>query len=71
MTIKNVTKSVTLDATFTGGRLNPMSNSYALGFHATATIKRSDFQLTNTPWSPFVSDDVNLIIEAMFLQQKG
>ena len=71
LTIKNVTKSVTLDATFTGGRLNPMSDSYALGFHATATIKRSDFQLTSTPWSPFVSDDVNLIIEAMFLQQKG
>lgn len=71
LTIKNITKSVTLDATFTGGRLNPMSDAYALGFHATATVKRSDFQLTNVPWSPFVSDDVNIIIEAMFVQQKG
>lgn len=70
LTIKNVTKPVTLDATFNGGRPNPMNNSYALGFSATATIKRTDFGLTGMVWEPFVSDDVQLTIQAMFQQQK-
>ena len=67
---ENVTKSVTLDATFEGGRQNPMGNSYALGFHGTVTIKRSDFGLTAMSWGPYVGDEVKLTIEAMFLQQK-
>jgi polyisoprenoid-binding protein YceI len=71
LTIKNVTKPVTLDATFEGGRLNAMSDSYALGFHATTTIKRTDFGITGMRWEPFVGDDVTLTIEAMFVQQKG
>jgi polyisoprenoid-binding protein YceI len=71
LTIKNVTKPVTLDATFGGGRQNPMGNSYALGFHGTVTIKRSDFGLTAMSWGPYVGDEVKLTIEAMFLQQKG
>ncbi|HEY0283337.1 MAG TPA: YceI family protein [Rhizomicrobium sp.] len=70
LTIKNVTKPVTLDVVFGGGRQNPMGNSYALGFHATAAIKRSDFGLTSMPWDSFVGDEVKLTIEAMFLHQK-
>jgi len=71
LTIKNVTKSVTLDATFNGGELNPMNGSYGIGLRAAATIRRSDFGLTTMPWSSFVSDDVQLVIEAMFQRQKG
>jgi polyisoprenoid-binding protein YceI len=71
LTIRNVTKPVTLDATFNGGEENPLNNSYALGFRATVTIRRSDFGLTSTPWSSFVSDNVQLIIEAMFQHQKS
>jgi polyisoprenoid-binding protein YceI len=70
LTIKNVTKPVTLDAVFGGGRPNPMGGTYALGFHATTSIKRSDFGLTTMPWNQFVGGDVKLIIEAMFVQQK-
>ena len=70
LTIKNVTKPVTLDAVFGGGRQNPMGSSYALGFHATGTIKRSDFGITGMPWNSMVGDDVKLTIEVMFLQQK-
>ncbi len=69
--IKNVTRPITLDVTFNGGRLDGMSNAYAIGFHATVTIKRSDFHLTDMPWSPYVGDDVKLIIEAPFQLQKG
>jgi polyisoprenoid-binding protein YceI len=70
LTIKNVTRPVTLDVIFSGGELNPLNDSYALGFHATATIKRSEFGLTTASWSSLVSDDVHLVIEAMFQHQK-
>jgi polyisoprenoid-binding protein YceI len=70
LTIKNVTKPVTLDATFTGGRPDTMGGAYAIGFSATATIKRTDFGLTGMVWEPFVGDDVKLIIQALFQQQK-
>ena len=71
LTVRNVTKPVTLDVTFNGGEQNPMGNGYALGFRATATIRRSDFGLNTMGWSMYVSDDVHLIIEAMFDQQKS
>jgi polyisoprenoid-binding protein YceI len=70
LTIKNVTKSVTLDAVFNGGSLNPMSDSYAIGFSATATIRRTDFGLTGMRWEPLVGDEVKLIVEVMFQQSK-
>lgn len=70
LTIRNVTKPVTLDVVFHGGAPNPMSNAYAVGFSASATIKRTDFGITGMRWEPFVGDDVKLIIEALFQQQK-
>ncbi len=71
LTIRDVTKPVTLDATFNGGESSLLTGGYALGFRATGTIKRSDFGLTSMIWSSFVSDDVHLVIEAMFDQQKS
>lgn len=71
LTIGNVTKPVTLDVTFNGGEQNPLGNGYALGFRASATIRRSDFGLNTMSWSMYVGDDVHLIIEAMFDQQKS
>jgi polyisoprenoid-binding protein YceI len=70
LTIRNVTRPVILDATFNGGEQSPLSG-YSLGFRATGTIRRSDFGLNHTIWSSFVSDDVHLIIAAMFDRQKG
>ncbi len=70
LTIKNITKPVTLDVTFNGGRPDPMSGSYVIGLSATASIKRTDFGITGMAWEPFVGNDVKLIIEAMFQQQK-
>jgi polyisoprenoid-binding protein YceI len=65
LSLAGVTKPVTLEVTFNGGRgsggpLQP----YRIGFDAKATLKRSDFGLTNMIWSGFVSDDVQLLIEA-------
>jgi polyisoprenoid-binding protein YceI len=71
LTIRDVTKPVILDATFNGGGTPPLSSSYSLGFHAVGTIRRSDFGLDHMIWSHFVSDEVNLTIEAEFDQQKS
>jgi polyisoprenoid-binding protein YceI len=37
---------------------------YRIGFDATATLRRSDFGLTQMIWSGFVSDDVQLVFKA-------
>lgn len=70
LTIKGVTKPVVLDATFGGGGPDSLNGNYALGFHATTTIKRSDFGLTGMVWAAYVGNDVNLVIEALFEQEK-
>ena len=71
LTIHGVTKPVTFDITFNGGLSAPIGNAYDIGFHATATIKRSDFGLDKMMWKSFVGDDVKLIIEALFEQPKA
>ena len=65
LTIAGVTKPVTLNVTFNGGRGTgqPMQ-PYRIGFDATATLKRSDFGLTHVIWTGFVADEVTLMIEA-------
>ena len=68
LTIKDVTKPVTLDVMFNGSEKSPLGGGIALGFRATTVIKRSDFGLNTMIWSHFVGDDVRLIIEAMFDQ---
>jgi polyisoprenoid-binding protein YceI len=72
LTIHGVTRPVTFDVTFNGGASSPMGGaSYALGFHATAVVKRSDYGLDKMMWTSFVGDEVRLTIEAMFQQQKA
>ncbi|MGD0143138.1 MAG: YceI family protein [Rhizomicrobium sp.] len=65
LTIAGVTKPVTLTVTFNGGHgTGEPLQPYRIGFDATATIKRSDFGLTHVIWDGFVSDEVQLLIEA-------
>ena len=64
LTIKGVTKEVTLDADFTGAGANPMSKKETVGFSAQAIIKRSDFGLGYAV--PVVGDTVELKITAAF-----
>jgi polyisoprenoid-binding protein YceI len=70
MTIKGITKQVTLNVTFNGGRSSPIKFApYRLGFYATGTIHRADFGLTGYIWGGFVGDDVTIAIEAEFEKQ--
>jgi len=60
LTLKGITKPVTLHATLTKQGEHPMVKKQAIGFDATADIKRSDFKLDK--YVPAVGDDVTLTI---------
>ena len=67
LTLKGVTKPVTLQATFVGAGTNPMNKKANFGFRATGSIKRSEFGLGTAV--PVVSDRVDLTINAAFAAQ--
>lgn len=62
LTLKGVTKPVTLDVVFRKGATH--RGRYVLGFDATGKIKRSDFGVSGS--LPGVSDEVDLAIGAQF-----
>ncbi len=71
LTLRGVTKPVTLDATFNGGYAgHPMDPHARIGFSAHGTLHRSDFGMSYgipEPGSKMgVSDAVEVIVEAEF-----
>ena len=64
LTLNGVTKLVVLDATFSGAGANPFNKKPTIGFHATTTIKRSEFGVAYG--IPVVSDEVKLDISVAF-----
>lgn len=65
LTLNGITKPVTLNVTFKGARNPPIPfQPYRIGFDATTTIHRADFDLTHSMWSGMVGGDVTLLIEA-------
>lgn len=64
LTIKDVTKPVTLAVVVNGAMPHPRSKKPTIGISATGDILRSDWDLGNL--APFVSDEVKLIVEAEF-----
>ena len=60
LTIKGITKPVVLDVTLNKAGEHPMKKVPAIGFDATATVKRSDFDVG--AYAPMVSDEVALKI---------
>jgi polyisoprenoid-binding protein YceI len=67
LTVKGITKPVTVDAKFYGAGPNPMSKKLNIGFSGKAHIKRSDFGIGYG--GPAVADDLELNITAAF--EKG
>jgi len=65
LTLKGVTKPVTLKVTNYQLMVNPMLKKEALGANATTTVKRSDFNAGK--YAPYVGDEVtiNIAIEAI------
>ncbi|OYY70448.1 MAG: hypothetical protein B7Y00_02495 [Sphingomonadales bacterium 17-56-6] len=64
LTLNGVTKPVVLDTKFSGAGNNPFNKKATVGFHATTTLKRSDFGANYA--IPFVSDEVKLDISVAF-----
>ncbi|MBD8897371.1 YceI family protein [Rhodanobacter sp. DHG33] len=60
LTVHGVTKPVTLDATLNKVGPHPMMKVQAIGFDATATLKRSDFGMG--AYVPMVSDEIKVRI---------
>lgn len=67
LTLHGVTKPVTLDVSFFGAGINPMTKAENIGFTATAEIRRSDFGLGFG--TPVISDEVALDIVGAFIKQ--
>ncbi len=69
LTLKGVTKPVTLEVTFDGEMAShPFAKAPALGFSATGTFKRTDFGLDYL--AGMVGDEVSVQIEGDFIQKK-
>jgi polyisoprenoid-binding protein YceI len=60
LTVHGVTKPVVLDATLNKVGPHPMTKAQAIGFDATATLKRSDFGVG--AYVPNVSDEITIRI---------
>lgn len=67
LTIKGVTRPVTLTVTGFHAMPHPMLKKPALGANATARVKRSDFNMSKNV--PYVSDEVTLTIAVEAVQQ--
>lgn len=68
LTIKDVTKPVTLDVRINRAADDDFAKGYKLGFSGKTAIKRSDFGVDK--YTPFVGDDVEIIVEAEFVLPK-
>ena len=66
LTFHGVTRPETLDVTFNAGGVNPLTKQYTIGFNATGTLKRSDFN--QSTYVPLIGDEVSLIISAAFVK---
>ena len=64
LTMLGVTKPVELETRFEGAGANPMHKKATLGFHASTTIKRSEWGMTK--YVPMVGDEVKLRISVAF-----
>jgi polyisoprenoid-binding protein YceI len=66
LTIRGVTKPVTLDVEFNGSGVFPMDQSTHYGFTAVGEINRTDFGVDYA--TPLVSETVKLTLDAQFVQ---
>jgi polyisoprenoid-binding protein YceI len=69
LTVRGITRPVTLEVTLNGMGEHPMAKRPAIGFDATTTLKRSDFGLGYAV--PAVSDEVRIRITTEALAPNG
>lgn len=69
LTMKGVTKPVTLDVTLNGAGAHPMTGAETFGISATGTLDRTEWDLGYA--APAVGEEVELRIEAEFVQAEA
>ena len=68
LTLRGITKPVTMDLYYKGTVENPMSKKQTAGFQVSGTIKRSDFNLGSGFPAPMISNDVQIKADGEFVQ---
>ncbi|MGQ5702326.1 YceI family protein [Sandaracinobacteroides sp. A072] len=69
LTLRGVTRPVSMKAQFNQAGVNPVSKLYTIGFDGEATIRRSEFGMQYG--LPLLGDDVTLKLEAEFVAASG
>ena len=64
LTLHGVTKPVSLEVSFVGAGMNPLSKKYDVGFEAKGDLKRSDFGVKT--YVPLIGDTLHLAIAGAF-----
>lgn len=68
LTVKDITKPVTLDLTYRGTAENPAAKKTAAGFKLTGTIKRTDFGIGSSFPVALLGDNITISINTEFNQ---
>ena len=69
LTVRGVTRPVTLDVTWNKSGPYPFNDNYVTGISARTTIQRSDFGMTYAVENGLVGDEVEILIEAEAIRQ--
>ena len=68
LSVRGVTKPVTLDVTINSAAMNPLNRREMIGFSATGILNRSDYGLT--AYAPLVGDELSLVVQIEFEKTK-
>lgn len=69
LTIRDITKPITMDLVYRGTIEHPQSKASTAGFQLTGTIKRSDFNVGPGFPAPMISDEVRIKADGEFIKQ--
>jgi polyisoprenoid-binding protein YceI len=69
LTIRDVTRPVTMDLWYRGTIENPQSKATTAGFQLTGNIKRSDFNVGSKFPAPMISDEVQIKADGEFIKK--
>jgi len=68
LTLRGITKPVTMNLQYKGSVENPMTKKQTAGFQVTGVIKRSDFNIGAGFPAPMISDEVHIKADGEFVQ---
>ncbi len=68
LSVRGVTKPVTLDVTINSAAMNPLNRREMIGFSATGILNRSDYGLT--AYAPLIGDELSLTVQVEFGKTK-